>query len=121
MVSKLGTGRATTLICSDCGLTQKPASTVIRPNPFGQLVSALLMSLFALTAIGLMAIKDQQSPSLLDDEQIERNQRTQRAEAPIPGRVTWSGHIGKFVFEPEDPSLGDFLAGGVAVKLSITT
>jgi hypothetical protein len=55
------------------------------------------------------------------EEQIERNQRTQRAEAPIPGRVTWSGHIGKFVFEPEDPSLGDFLAGGVAVKLSITT
>lgn len=82
MVSKVGTGRATTLICSDCGLTQKPASTVTRPNPFGQLVSALLMSLFALTAIGLMAIKDQQSPSLLDDEQIERNEaRNSRSPA----------------------------------------
>ena len=82
MVSKVGTGKATSLICSDCGLTQRPASTVIRTNPLGQLVSAVLMSLFALTAIGLMAIKDQQSPSLLDEDQVQRNEaRSSRSAA----------------------------------------
>jgi len=82
MVSKVGSGKATSLICSDCGLTQRPASTVmIRPNPVGQLISAVLMSLFALTAIGLMAIKDQQSQSLLDEDQIQRNEGRNRRSA----------------------------------------
>jgi hypothetical protein len=40
----------------------------------GQLVSWLLMAIFVLTAVGLMAIKDQQNPSLLEDQGVELNQ-----------------------------------------------
>jgi hypothetical protein len=74
MVSKVGTGQSAHLICSDCGLRRPARSGGVRASPVGQLVSWLLMAIFVLTAIGLMAIKDQQRPSLLDEQSIDLNQ-----------------------------------------------
>jgi hypothetical protein len=46
----------------------------MRASPLGQLISWLLMGGFVLTAVGLMAIKDQQSPSLMDEQGMNLNQ-----------------------------------------------
>ena len=74
MVSKVGTGPSAHLICSDCGLPRPAKDGGVRASPVGQLVSWLLMAIFVLTAVGLMAIKDQQSPSLLEEQSVELNQ-----------------------------------------------
>jgi len=74
MVSKVGTGPSAHLICSDCGLPRAQGVKGVRASPLGQLISWLLMGGFVLTAVGLMAIKDQQSPSLLEEQGVELNQ-----------------------------------------------
>jgi hypothetical protein len=74
MVSKVGSGQSAQLICSDCGLPRPARDRGVRASPAGQLVSWLLMAIFVLTAVGLMAIKDQHSPSLLDEQGMELNQ-----------------------------------------------
>lgn len=74
MISKVGRGAAAHLICSDCGLPLRERVRNLRASPIGQLVSWLLMGSFVLTAVGLMAIKDQQSPSLLDEQGMDLNQ-----------------------------------------------
>ena len=74
MVSKVGTGQSAHLICSDCGLPRQAKAGGVRASPVGQMISWLLMAIFILTAVGLMAIKDQQSPSLLDEQGIDLNQ-----------------------------------------------
>jgi hypothetical protein len=74
MVSKVGAGRSAHLICSDCGLPRRAKANGMRASPVGQLISWLLMAIFVLTAVGLMAIKDQQSPSLLDEQGIDLNE-----------------------------------------------
>lgn len=74
MVSKVGTGQSAQLICSDCGLPQAQGVKGVRASPIGQLVSVVLMAGFVVTAVGLMAIKDQQSPSLMDEQGIQLNE-----------------------------------------------
>jgi hypothetical protein len=74
MVSKVGTGPSAHLICSDCGLTRAQGVKGVRASPLGQLISCLLMASFVVTAVGLMAIKDQQSPSLLDEQGMPLNE-----------------------------------------------
>jgi len=74
MVSKVGTGPSAHLICSDCGLPRPAKDGGVRASPVGQLVSWLLMAIFVLTAVGLMAIKDQQSPSLLEEQGMQLNE-----------------------------------------------
>lgn len=63
----------------------------MRANPIGQLISWLLMIGFALTAIGLMAIKDNEAPSLLDvqvrnlNQDRETNKDQSRRWIVVPG------------------------------------
>jgi len=80
MISKVGRGSSAHLICSDCGLPLREPVRGMRSSPIGQLVSWLLMGSFVMTAIGLMAIKDQQSPSLLDEQGLDLNQNREMTQ-----------------------------------------
>ena len=91
MVSKVGTGQSAHLICSDCGLPRPEGVRGVRASRLGQLISWLLMGGFVLTAVGLMAIKDQQSPSLMEEQGMQLNQsregdnQQQRRWVVVPG------------------------------------
>jgi hypothetical protein len=86
MVSKVGTGPSAHLICSDCGLPRRDAVKGISVNPLGQLISVLLIAGIAVTAVGLMVLKDHQSPSLMDEQGMELNQSR---EEGIQRRRRW--------------------------------
>ena len=72
MVSKAGSGTERRLVCSDCGHGlrnhSKPTGDVISKR--SQLITVVLIALFGITAGGLMTLKDQQNPSLLEDEPL---------------------------------------------------
>lgn len=69
MVSKAGSGADQRLICSDCGQVlssrSRPAGGELSRR--SQLITVVLIALFGITAGGLMTLKDQQNPSLLED------------------------------------------------------
>ena len=73
MVSKLGQGRQAQLICCDCGL-RLGSSSGPRFRRRGQLITVVLLSLFGLTAGGLMLLWEHHNPSLLDEEGLNLNE-----------------------------------------------
>lgn len=66
IISKLGKAHAGQLICADCGLdlTTKLAPQRNGTGLGGQFMTVALISLFGITAIALMVIKDRRPESL---------------------------------------------------------
>lgn len=81
MLSKAGHGAKARLICSDCGFelssdtAQKGGS-----SRRSQLITALMIALFGSTAGVLMTLKDQRSPTLLDDATMDLGERRNNQE-----------------------------------------
>ncbi len=73
MVSKLGQGRQAQLICCDCGL-RLVSSRGPGFRRRGQLITVMLLTLFGLTAGGLMLLWEHHNPSLLDAEGLNLNE-----------------------------------------------
>jgi hypothetical protein len=89
MLTKGGTGAQAQLICCDCGKTvpTRLGSVPAKPRRSQWITLGLLVG-FAITAAGLMTIKDQQDSSLIEEQMLNLNQRRQSAEAMQ--RKRWS-------------------------------
>lgn len=74
MVFKAEDGKSSFFICCDCGLRRSDRNVGMRPSHVGQLLNLGLVALFGLTAVGVMAIRDHQTSSLLEPDSLELNQ-----------------------------------------------
>ena len=75
MVTKVGRGRNGRLICSDCALEQVQLEAKIRPaSRRSQLLTITLISLFGLTAAGLVTLTDHHNPSLVNETELDLNE-----------------------------------------------
>ena len=81
MLAKSGAGTQAQLICCDCG---KPVSSRLSNVPAkprrSQWSTVGLLVGFAITAAGLMTIKDHQHNSLMEEQMLNLNERRQSAE-----------------------------------------
>lgn len=82
MVHKVVVEGRSRLVCCDCGFdlgNAKPAQR--KPTSSrSQWITAGLIALFGLTAAGLMTLKDQLSPSLMEDQPLNLNERRQEGQ-----------------------------------------
>ena len=86
MVTKAGKGRLEHLICVDCGLRLEDSLHQSRSAWVkSHLPTVLLMSLFGLTAITLMAVRDQAGADLMGTTPTSLRNRT----IDEPGNLRW--------------------------------
>jgi hypothetical protein len=76
MLSKVGKGSGLRLICCDCRLPSGRAAPLSRSTEIG---TALLITLFGVTAAALMTLIDQGTPTLRDSQWLNFDDREAQA------------------------------------------
>ena len=90
MVSKLGQGSQTQLICCDCGLRLDRRGPTGAASRRAQMITVVLLLMFGATAIGLMLLDEQQqNPSLLEKDPMNLNEVRERHRDPEKRSKRW--------------------------------
>lgn len=101
MISKQGRGETSQMICADCGLDLTTKLSLKRSGSGtgvgGQLVTIALITVFGITAMTLMAIKDHRQENLNQESEstVDLNQPHDTEKGPLrwiivprlPGRM----------------------------------